>query len=178
MFIQNLSKRERRIALTTIVIAVVALTHNFILEPIRERWMRFDEEIDSKVNRLRKNTEIVSIYNLLETRYEKLSKYAKSTKKEEEEVAAILSEIEAISRTNSAAIENIKPLGVKNRGTYKEVLIEASLDAQISQLSKFLYDLENSQNMIVKVKRFTLFSKANQPNILKCTLLVSKLLID
>lgn len=178
MFIRNLSTRERYIALATFLIILVALTYNFIIEPVSRRWVHLDNEIASKINTLKKDSKLLSMYKTLESDYAKVSQYVKSQKREEEELTAILTEIETVSRNSSCLIVSIKPIGTKNFPSYKEVLIDATAEANINQFSKFLYEMENSKNMILKVKRFTLSSKSGQQDTLRGAFLISKILID
>ena len=178
MLIENLTKRERYIALAAISIALTALIYNFVIEPIAKRWIHLNDEIESRISIFRKDSKLLSMYKTLEADYTKFSKYAKSTKREEEELAAILTEIETISRNNSCLIASIKPLGTRKLPSYKEILIDATIEADIKQFSKFLYDIETSKNMILKVRRFTISSKSGQMDTLRGTFLISKILVD
>ena len=115
---------------------------------------------------------------LLEEDYAKLSGYAKSAKRQEETIADILAYVETVSRDDSCLIINIKPLGIKEAGTYKTALIDVTAEANMSQFSKFLYDIENSPQYLLRVKRFTISSKSSQTGTLRGTFLISKLLLD
>jgi hypothetical protein len=86
--------------------------------------------------------------------------------------------LENLSRSDSCAIANIKPIGTKDFVTYKELLIDLSSEGTVSQFTKFLYDIENTKNMILKVRQFVLTSKAGQEGVLKGTFLISKIIIE
>ena len=73
---------------------------------------------------------------------------------------------------------NIKPIGTKDFGRYKELLIDLSSEGSLQQFTKFLYDVENAKNMILKVRHFVLTSKAGQEGALKGAFLISKIIIE
>jgi Tfp pilus assembly protein PilO len=101
----------------------------------------------------------------------------KSAKSEEESTAEIMTYIEDVSRKDSCLVVSIKPVGAKNLGSYKEILIDVNAEGSMDQFSKFLYDIENSADMILEVKRFTLNSKSSA-GTLKGTFLISKIIIE
>ena len=178
MFIKNLSKREKRIAVVTLVVVVVTFAYGFIIEPISKRWFELEREITQKTQILEKDSRILSMRKKIASDYASYAAYAKSTKKEEEEMAQILTEIESISRRSSCHIVNVNPQGVKNIGPYKEALVDVTTESDISQFANFLYSVEASKDMILKVKRFTLSSKSSQEGILRGSLLIAKVLLD
>lgn len=178
MFIKNMSKRERHIALATISFIAIAILYNFIIDPIAKRWQSLNSEMASKTVELRKDLAILSERKSLETNYSKFAKYIRSDKGEEESVADILSYLENLSRNDSCLVINIKPIGTKDLGSYKELLIDLSSEGSIQQFTKFLYDVENTKNMILKVRHFILTSKAGQEGILKGSFLIGKIIVE
>lgn len=178
IFIKNLTKREKYTAFATFAIAIIALIYSFIIEPVSKRWRFFNSEIRSKTRTLERDLKIMANSKAIESDYAKFSKYVKIAKSEEETIADILAYIENVSRNNSCFIINIKPAGTKSLGSHKELLIDLTAEANMAQFSKFLYDIENSKDMLLRVKRFNISSKYNQTGILKGTFLISKILIE
>ena len=178
MFIKNMSKRERYIALTAVSFVGIAILYSFIIDPIAREWQALNSEIESKAAGLKTDFAMLAARKSLEANYSKFAKYARSEKSEEEAVAEVLSYLENLSRNDSCAIANIKPIGTKDFGTYKELLIDLSSEGTVSQFTKFLYDIENTKNMILKIRQFVLTSKAGQEGVLKGTFLISKVIIE
>lgn len=177
MLIKHLSKRERYVALATLTIIFAAAAYSFLIEPISSRRRQIEDEIRSKIAVFRKDSKILSTHRDIESDYARFSKYVKSLNSDEEAMAEILTLIETVSRNDSCLIVNIKPAGVKDMGSHKEVLIDVTAEADIEKFSKFLFDIENLSDMILEVKRFTLSSKS-APGTLKGTFLISKISID
>lgn len=178
MFIHNFSERERYLALATSAIVLIAVVYALIIRPVSARWVNLNNQIRSKINALEKDYRILANEQLLRSEYAKFSKYAKPSKSEEEAVADTLAYIENVSRNDSCFIINIKPIGVTNAGSYKEILIDVTAEANIEQFSKFLYDIENPRDTLINIKRFTINSKSGQTGILKGTFFISKVLCN
>ncbi|MFA5146424.1 MAG: hypothetical protein WC515_03475 [Candidatus Omnitrophota bacterium] len=178
MVLKNLSKRERYIAFGTVALAASAAIYALIVEPVTQRWGRLNAEAMSRSAALKKDSKLISSYKTIEADYARISKFAKARKGGEEGLADMLTYIENISRNDSCAIVNIKPMGTKDFGDHKEVLIDVTAEADLTKFSRFLYDIENDKDMILRVKHFTISSRSTQEGSLRGTFLISKLLIE
>ena len=178
MFINNFNKRERYLALATLSIVSIALVYLFIVDPIAARWKNLNSRIRSRVNMLEKDSMLAANQKTIESEYAKLSKQVKPAKSNDQEVAETLTFIENISKNDACFIVNIKPIDIKDQGSYREILIDVTVEAPIGQLSKFLYDIENPRENLIDIKRFSISSKYGSTGVLKSTLLISKALLD
>ncbi len=178
MLIKNLTKRERYIAAATLVIVVTAVLYGFIIEPICGWWASLERDTGSKMAALEKDSKILTKKKALESDYARFSRYLKKDKSEEEAAAGVMGYIENISGSDSCLIVSMKPVGIKKSGSYKEIMVEVTAEANMAQLSKFLYDIENPKEMILTVKRFVITPKSGAPNVLKGTFLISKLSVE
>lgn len=175
---KNLSPREKNIAFTTVAILAIALFYNFIVDPIAKEWQSLNLRISLKTETLKKDLKLLSMEKELDSKYSKFSKYIISVKNQDEEVADLLAYLESVSRSDSCLITNIKPMGAKEYAAYKEILIDVSAEADAGRFSKFLYDIENSKNMILKVRRLTLTSTMGQGNALRGSFVIGKIIVE
>ena len=178
MFIKNMSPRERSIALAAVLFITVTIVYNFLIDPIAKGWQSLNGEMDAKASALKRDMSMLAARKTLESNYSAFSKYVKSGKSEEEASAEVLTYLEKLSRDDACLILNIKPVSTKDFGAYKELLIDMSSEGSVSQFTKFLYDIENTRNMILKVRHFVLTSKAGQESALKGSFLISKIIIE
>jgi len=178
VILKNLSPRERNAALATAAVLAVAIAYNLVIDPIVREWQSLNFQISSKTKTLKKDLIILSMEEELDRNYSKFSKYIRSARSQDEEVADLLAYLESVSRNDSCLITNIKPVGAKEYAAYKEVLIDISAEADASRFLKFLYDIENSKNMILKVRRLTLTSMMGQANALRGSFIISKTIIE
>ena len=178
MFINNFNKRERYLALATVSIVSIALVYLFIIDPIIARWRNLNGQIRSKVNMLEKESRLAANKKTIGNEYAKLSEHGKPTKSKDQEVAQALTFIEGVSKNDACFIINIKPVDIRDAVSYKEILVDVTIEASMAQLSKFLYDIENPRENLIDIKRFSIGSKYGQTGALKGTFLISKALLD
>lgn len=202
MFLKNLNKRERLIAGMTAVMAVTALLYSCVLEPALIRWLSLKNEISSRQNVLSKDQRLSLMHEKIASEYANFSKYVElhdlndcqekwsgipparragcgmnSAQGLDTGMADTMSLIETTSRKDNCTIVNMKPLGGKREVSYKENLIEVTAEAPMDALSRFMYDIESSNNAMVRIKRFSLTPKPGQAGVLRGILIISKILI-
>lgn len=178
MFAANFSKRERYLAIATVSVVLAFAVYALIIDPITARWRNLNNQVKSKINMLEKDSAMIANQKEIMAEYAKFSKYVKVSQSEEQAVADTLTYIENVSRNDACFIINIKPAGVKNIESHKEVLIDVTAEAGIEQFSKFLYDIENPRDTLINIKRFTISTKSNQSGALKGTFLISKVILE
>jgi len=178
MFMNNFNKRERYLAVAAVSMVVIAVAYLFIVDPIVSRWKDLNNQIRAKVNILEKDSRLAANQKAVESEHSKLSKNGKSQKSNDQEVAETLTFIESVSKNDACFIVSIKPVDIKEGTSYKEILIDVTIEAPMAQLSKFLYDIENPRENLINIRRFSISSKYGQAGTLKSTLLISKALLD
>lgn len=176
--INNLSKREKSLAIITVSVVVAALFYAFLIIPLHQSWKDLNSQIRSKIDALDAGFRILANQKQLNEEHIKISKYAKFTKSDEEAIADAMAYIETVSRNDSCLITNIKPLGINKTDNVREILIDISTEANINQLSKFLYDIESSKDNLIKIKRLSISAKSGETDTLKGILLLSKILLN
>lgn len=176
MIFSNLTKRERNLFYLTMILIFVWVIHSFVIKPIIVKWNQLDDKIEVATLKLEKNIKMIDRKEKIKNEYENYASAVKMTGSEEEEMAKFLTEIESLASSSSTHIIEIKPRPSKKVQFYKKYLIELDAEGDINQLSKFIYDIQNS-NQLLKVDKFSLGTKGAGTNLLKCHLLVSKILI-
>lgn len=176
MIFSNLTKREKKLFYLTMFLIFVWITYNFVIKPIIVKWKELDDKIEEKSRELEKNIRMIDRKERIEHEYKNYASAVKMGGSEEEEMAKFLTEIESLASSSSVHIIEIKPRPSKKIQFYKKYLIELDAEGNINQLSKFIYDIQNSSQLL-KVDKFSLGTKGAGTNLLKCRLLVSKILI-
>lgn len=177
MIFSNLSNREKRLFYFTITLILIWIVQRFAIKPIFVKWKEIDEKIAVSSLKLEKNTKIISRKERIKREYENYASSVKMEGTEEEEMAKFLTEIESLASKSSVRITDIKPRPIKRVQIFKKYIVELEAEGDISQLSKFIYDIQNSSQLL-KVDKFSLGTKGAGTNLLKCHLLVSKILIQ
>ena len=173
--LNNITKREKALAIITISAVIAALAYNFLVEPLVKRWKGLADEIRGKEALLRKHSRILRGKDMIEQSHSAYIAYFQAEKLTPEEESAIaLSTIEKLARGAETRITNIKPLTTKSFENYSKSTFRISLESRIGGLTKFIYDLQSSEQLL-KIERLVLRAKEHEPNTIKAILNITKL---
>jgi Tfp pilus assembly protein PilO len=170
----RLSKRERLLFILTILVVGGLAAYIFVVEPAYKRWAGMEDEIETANTRLLKNLKLLANKEHLEKEFNKYKEYIQKGGQDEEEVAAILKEIEATAASCGVNLTSIKPKGTKALKEYRKFTVEVAGEARLNQFLKFIYDLEGSKKLL-KVERLILTLKNAQSDTLRGTLIIRKI---
>lgn len=176
MILSSLSRREKRLLYLTITVLAVWILHGFVLNPLITGWKELEDKIEEKSLKLDKSRKILNFKEKIQGEYENYASSVRMQGSEEEEMAKFLTEIESIARASSVHISDIKPRPVKNAGFYETYLVELEAEGDINQISKFIYDIQVSPQLL-KIDKYSIGTKGAGTNLLKCRVIVSKILI-
>ncbi|MDD5450257.1 MAG: type 4a pilus biogenesis protein PilO [Candidatus Omnitrophica bacterium] len=172
-FLAGLSKRERLFFGLTIGLVLCLAVYIFIVEPFYKKSSQLDTSISSASARLFKNLRLLSDKDAIEKEYDKYKDYVQAGAGEEQ-MAALLKEIEDTASNCGVKITSIKPKGSKEMKSYRKFTIELNAEGKIDQFLKFIYEIEGSKRLF-KVERFILSLKGGQSDLLKGTLSIRKI---
>lgn len=176
MIFSNLSQREKRLFYLTIGLIAALFIYRFVIRPVVVTWKGLDEKISVTNLKFEKSQKMLSLKGRIQRDYEKYASSVKMAASEEEEMAKFLTEIESLARSSSVHISGIKPLPIKKVDFYKKYIVELEAEGDINQVSKFIYDIQNSPQLL-RIDKFSLGTKGAGTNLLKCNILISKVLI-
>lgn len=176
MFIKHLSHREKSMFIIGCIAILCIVIYMVLIDPLWEYWQGLNEKIVSKEVQLVKNLKILAQKDAIDVLYSKYSDSIKMKGSEQEEIAIILREIENIARGNNTYITDIKPQKVEDKDFYKVYYVDLEAEGNISNLTKFIYELQSS-NQILKVKRLQLTPKGDAGDVLKGSMVITKILI-
>ena len=163
--LMRLSARERWMLYLAAIAILGIVAYLLVLEPAWLNWKNLNKSIYDKERALLKNIKIMAQKDLIDEYYDKYAQSLKMKGSVEEETAVILSEIENIGRSSNVQIIDIKPHRVQDMEFYKEYFIELEAEGNITNLSKFIYELQNSKQ-ILKVRHLRLNAKGTSGDTL------------
>ena len=173
-FLSNLSKKERITLYAAIFIVSLVLLDRLIIHPIYSKIESLDKEIREKESAIKKNIRIVSQKDRILTESAKYSSFLSASESEEEEVTSILKEIETIANKNSVYLFDMKPASSKKTGGSKRYTVNLNCEAQMEQLTEFMYNIENS-NKLLTIEKYEISPKSKESSIAKCSMSISKI---
>ncbi len=172
----NINKRERNIFIIIGVLLFSYAVYSFIFAPLADKLSSLNSDIESRELKLRKNQKILSREGSVSADYKKHEQYLRQNASDEQEMASILSEIEAVAHQVNIRINDMKPHKVKRIDFYNSFAVEIESEAGLQGIVKFLYTLQNPPHLL-KAERVRLEKQVIGSDSLKGHFLVTKILI-
>jgi len=163
MLFSRISQREKYILYVSIVVIGFVFIDRVILSPVMKVLDNLDKETLIQEGELEKSVRIVNNEDSITTEYNKDVQNLKKSSSNEEEIAALSSEIEELARKTSVLIKSIKPLSTEESNLYTKYKIDIEVETEMPYLMDFIYQLEKSLQLI-KVDKISLSpQKKNSP---------------
>jgi len=176
MFWEKLSKKEKIGLSLAIAFMAIASLDRLIVSPIRDRFQRINQTIKISEKQLAHDLRNVHQQEQITAEFEKYVEFVARSGSDEEEVAKILGEIESMARQSNVYLANMKPQTSKEIDFYIEYAVEIEAEAEIDQLTKFLYQL-NTSAQLLRVEKLRLSSKKKGDKTLKASMLITRILV-
>lgn len=175
MVFSSLSKREKAIFIIACFLICISLFYHIILEPVVKKWSTLNSQIAAKEVRLKKAIRLLREYESIKREYQKYASLVKGNQSDEQQMAAVLLEVENLARKSNVYINALKPRTIKDADFYQKFVVELELDTTVRDLMGFFYQLQGSPQ-ILKVESMEMNAKSSQKDSIKAYLLISKIL--
>jgi Tfp pilus assembly protein PilO len=172
----NISQREKNIAIVILVFLFLFAAYSFVFTPLLEKLSVLNREIEAKELKLIKNQKIFNREKFVANDYKKYEQYLRQKASDEQEMASVLSEIEAIAHQINIQISDIRPQRVKKEGFYNSFIIEVDAEASLKDITRFIYTLQSPPHLL-RAEKLRLEKQIATSPTLKCYILVTKILI-
>ncbi|MDP2939559.1 MAG: type II secretion system protein GspM [Candidatus Omnitrophota bacterium] len=172
----NVSQRERNILIIIVILLFIFVCYYFLFQPLTEKLSALNKEIETKELKLKKSQKILSQELSVEGEFEKYDKYLKQNSSDEQEMAALLSEIEAVAHQINIKLNDMKPRKTKRIDFYNSFAVEIEAEGKLQEITKFIYTLQSPPHLL-KAEKVRLEKTTSGSQTLKSYLLVTKILI-
>ena len=171
----RLTKREKLLFILTATLILAAFIYRAILEPTVKNWKSLRQQVNAKQVRLARNLEVIAREPAVEQEFSRYQNFIFPKTSDEKQIAKLLKEVERIARESRVHITNMAPRGKERIGFYERFAINLEVEAQMPELTKFIFALENSP-FLFKAETIKISLKSSQAKTLKCDLLLTKIL--
>ncbi len=172
--LQQLTKRERTLALAVLAFALVLGLYNLICLPLVRSLGNLDRRIETTEAKLLKSLRLAHQAARINEEYERLAPVHQFKGTDEEMISALLRSIEALARTAGVTITDIKPQPGKEAPSQRKYEIEMDTEASMSSLFQFLQGLETSPEMF-SVQKMNLAPKGMDSKTLRAHITISRI---
>lgn len=176
VFAANLSKREKFVLVITVTVIIFSLTYNFILKPYLRVVGVLEKDIAQHKVKLLKASHYLQKKTAIEKDFQDVLGNLKRQEgvSGEQQVARILVELENLGNLSGIRITDIKPKPMRSYDFYSEFIIEIKFEAELREAAKFIYEIQQSQE-ILKIEKLQLNIKSSDSPLLEGHLQVHKL---
>jgi len=175
-FVARLSKREKIIFYAAIFFVSLTLLDRLIISPIYSKIKSLNEETQEKESSIKKNLHILAQKDRISSEITKYTSFLGSAKSEEEETTSLLKEIEGLANKAGVYLIDMKPAGLKDKGSSKKYLINLNCEAQMEQLIDFMYNIENS-NELLTIEKYQISPKSKESSVVRCSMSIAKIIM-
>lgn len=172
----RLSKRERFVFCAAAFFVALTLIDRMIVSPISGKLKSLDDQIRQKHQEISRASAIVSQKEKISKANDDLGAYKTGSLPGEEEMTALLKEIEVMANKSSVYLVDLKPAGTRGSGPVKRYLISLNCEAQMEQLVDFMYNIESSSRLLT-IEKYQVSPKSRESSVAKCAMSLSKLSI-
>ncbi|MDD5466054.1 MAG: GspMb/PilO family protein [Candidatus Omnitrophica bacterium] len=172
-FFTRLPKKEKAILYAVVFFVSLVILERLIISPVFSKMKSLDKEIQAKESGIRGNLRILAQKDRILAENAKYSSFLNSSEPGEDQAASLLKEVEDYADKASVYLIDMKPSSVKETGASKKYLINLNCEAQMEQLVIFMYNIENSKELLT-IERLQISPKAKESSIAKCSMVISK----
>lgn len=172
----RLSRREKTVLYAAVTFVSLTMLDRLIISPVFAKMRSLTREIQEKEAGIKKNLHILAQKDRILAESAHYSSFLSSVESYEDQMTALLKEIEGYANKTSVYLIDMKPADIKDTGSSKKYLINLNCEAQMEQLTGFMYNIENSSELLT-IEKYQLSPKAKESSVAKCSMTISKIII-
>ncbi|MBI5554401.1 MAG: type 4a pilus biogenesis protein PilO [Elusimicrobia bacterium] len=173
-----LQKREKIILWSCVVLIGIAMLYVFAVDQYFKCFQRIDTTLRSKQQLLRSSKGLLAQKESLDNDYSRLRKLLPAQGAIDEYASRFIIKIEKIARgTGIRKISSITPLPVKQAEGYQRLEAQINMEADISGLTRFLYELASGRNLL-RIESLQVNNSMDNPDPLKIQVVASTMYIE
>lgn len=168
-----MSPREKLIVHCTALVLFLFIMDRLVISPISSQIEALNKETQKEEAAIKKNLRILAQKEKIMAESKRFESYMNTTLSQDEEVTAMLKELEDLANKNSVYLIDLKPGDVKTSGGTKKYLINLTLEAELEQLAVFMYGVESSDRLFT-VEKYQIEPKSRESSVARCTMIISR----
>jgi len=175
-FLSRLSKKEKRLFYIAVTIIAIVFFDRVVFRPVMNKLESFNGKISIEEKKLEKSMHILAQESTITAEYKKFAQGIKQEQSDEETISSLLSSIEKMGNSVSVFVRDIKPNPVEKFEFYKKFSVKIEAEAKISNLTDFIYQVENSPRLL-RVSDFRMTPQKKE-TVLLINMTVTEVLIN
>jgi Tfp pilus assembly protein PilO len=170
------TNQEKMIFLVASIFVIVASVDRFLISPVHSKLQFIDKEIVSKITSIKTQEDILLRKDRIEIEAAKYKGLITSEGSEEEEISSLMKEVETIANKAAVYLLDMKPSNMKEESGYKKYQVILNAEGNFAKIIEFMYNIETSKKLL-KIEKLQLSPKSKDSDVLKCNILISKIIL-
>ncbi len=172
----SVSARERKIAAFLLILICISVVYSYGVRPLNGRAEFLDRKIALEQGRLQKSAAIIRKAEDFEQKYKNILEEYEQKSSDEEAMAGILSQIEAVGNRISIRLADLKPQRVRKIDFYNRFSVSLTVEGKIPDIMLFVYTLQRPPYGFY-AEEFQLRKKSAMAQESECNLILAKIFI-
>lgn len=172
----KISKRERIMIITGAVVLMVVASDRLVFGPWTHYIKKVRHEIVETEIRVAQAKKLFERKEATFQEGEAYRSFLKLGQTPELEMAALLREIEQLSRQADVSLQEVKPLQAEKTEDYEEYGVEVYFESEFPALLEFIEKIESSEFVLV-IEKASILRKDEESGILKGFLRIRRLVM-
>ncbi len=169
----KITKRERQLLVITITAIVLGLNY-FIIVPLVRNWGETSTKLGRQRRELAGMKGIVAQKVQWQKEYDELKQSLGQRSERFDHVSDVMSKINQVAGTSGVVISVRRPMPEEDKGLYRVLPVQCSIEANTDSLVKFLFALQTGAGF-VSVEQLRVTPRPENPSILRCDIQVRAL---
>jgi len=162
--------RKNLIALAVLIAG--GMIFFLLFKPFGGKWAEQSAKIRAKTKLLKKYQHLIRSEDKLQESLDQLTRRVQAQMPAGREESGFLTEIGNVAQETNIHIETMNPLPLRNLGAFRELSVEIDMEANLGNLTRFLYLLRESSAVLV-ADTLRLQPKSERSALLKAHLVIS-----
>ncbi len=173
---RDLSSREKWSVALSLIVVIGGIFYYGVLLPSKEAQEAAEQKADGLKRKLIKEQQLIEQSLQITASYEEYVRLFVQEFSDDEQMSAIIAEIETVARQINLRFSQIKPDRVKNEEFYNIFAVNLTAEGKMEELTRFFYLLQNRPHLFA-IKQLRLEKDPDNTSQLKAHLIVHRSLI-
>jgi hypothetical protein len=176
-FYTSRTKRDKMALMGIALVLLVVFFDRVILSMILSKFNALNEQIREEKAGIQKSFIVHFQKDTIIKEGREFMSYSVEAKNPEEEMTALLKEIEALADKASVSLLYVKPANVKEEKGTKKYMATLECEAQMEQIASLFHSIESSTKLL-KIEKFEIQPKNKDSSIARCAITVSRTVLS
>ena len=177
MLYEKLSRREKKILYTVAVILGFLAMDQLIVGPVFQKLWLLDRQIRDEEVAIKKSLHVLLRKQQITAESKQFVIFSVESQNPEQEMTALLKEIENIANSSSVSLLYVKPGTSKEDGGVKKYFTTLECEAQMAEMASFFHNIENSTKLL-QIEKFSIQPKSKESSIGRCAATISRTILS